>query len=94
MIERACVKCGTVSDQAHCPEHRQPIRSPSSKRTGRRDWRRTRARILTRDNHRCHYCHGPADQVDHIVSVSQGGTDDDHNLAAACGTCNARKGGR
>jgi 5-methylcytosine-specific restriction endonuclease McrA len=50
------------------------------------DWKRTHARILRRDGHRCYLCDDytrPADTVDHVVPVSQGGTHDDSNLAAA-----------
>lgn len=34
-------------------------------------------------------CTGKATQTDHIVPVSEGGTDDVENLRAACAECNA-----
>lgn len=82
-----------------CPIHPEPDRrSPSSRATGRRDWRKTRARILARDRHRCQLklpgCTTLATQVDHVIPVTAGGTDADGNLRAACATCNNRKGGR
>lgn len=43
-------------------------------------------RILRRDGYRCYLCDDhtrPADTVDHVIPVSQGGTHDDANLAAA-----------
>lgn len=48
-----------------------------------RDWSRIRARILRRDRCICGVCRGPgADEVDHIVPASLGGTDDEANLQA------------
>ncbi len=48
-------------------------------------------KILKRDNHICQYCGGEANQVDHIIPVSQGGTNKWSNLAAACWKCNRSK---
>ena len=58
-----------------------------------RGWERTRRRILRRDRHVCYVCHRDgADQVDHIVPVSQGGGEEDSNLAAIHGRpCHERK---
>ena len=48
-----------------------------------RDWPRIRKRILRRDGGICYVCHKPgANQVDHVVPASAGGSDDDSNLAA------------
>jgi 5-methylcytosine-specific restriction protein A len=48
-----------------------------------RNWTRIRQRILRRDGGVCYVCGRPgADTVDHIVPASNGGTDDDDNLAA------------
>lgn len=46
-------------------------------------WDRTRRRILRRDGRICYVCHQPgATEVDHIIPASQGGSDQDDNLAA------------
>lgn len=51
-----------------------------------------RAAILARDGHACFYCGSKKDlQVDHIVAFSGQGSDDDSNLATACGKCNRAK---
>lgn len=51
--------------------------------TASASWRKVRAAVLRRDDARCHLCGGPgADAVDHIIPVSQGGSDDLGNLAA------------
>ncbi len=48
-----------------------------------KDWARTRRRILRRDRGICHVCGQPgANQVDHVIPTSAGGSDDDDNLAA------------
>lgn len=52
-------------------------------RTTSPQWRALRRAILIRDSYRCHICgHPGADEVDHLVAVSNGGTDHPTNLAA------------
>lgn len=78
-----------------CPEHPEPDhRSPSSRRTSTHAWQtRIRPFVLRRDDYRCHICGlSGADQVDHLVPVSMGGTDDPTNLAAAHARCNNQRG--
>lgn len=54
----------------------------------------TRRTVLQRDLHRCVYCAGPADTVDHIHPRSRGGRHEWTNVAAACARCNHRKADR
>ena len=59
---------------------------------------RQRFEVLHRDNFRCQYCGaspitGAVLQVDHIVPVCQGGTDDSSNFITACFECNVGKSG-
>lgn len=55
--------------------------------------------VARRANHRCEYCRAPestsnsAFEVDHIVPVSQAGSDELANLALACRACNLSKSG-
>ncbi|MBO0880408.1 MAG: HNH endonuclease [Mycobacterium sp.] len=52
-------------------------------RTSSARWHRLRAKVLKRDGGICAVCHQPgADSVDHIVPVSDGGSDDIGNLRA------------
>lgn len=45
-------------------------------------WKATRNRIMNRDNGCCYVCgHEGADQIDHIISIANGGSHDDTNLA-------------
>jgi len=60
----------------------------------RRDhrWKKLRLRILARDAYTCTYCGASdANEVDHIVPLKRGGSDDPDNLTTACRTCNIRK---
>lgn len=54
----------------------------------------TRRTVLQRDGHRCGYCAGPADTVDHIHPRSRGGRHEWTNVVAACARCNHRKADR
>ena len=63
---------------------------------GGRPWRRKREAILIRDNYTCRVCGLTTKdlEVDHIINVAQGGTDDDGNLQAICIPCHKTKTAR
>ena len=50
-----------------------------------------RRAIFLRDGHRCQYCGDLAENIDHVVPRSRGGTHTWDNVVAACRPCNARK---
>ncbi len=50
-----------------------------------------RRAVFARDNYRCQYCHATAENIDHVVPRSRGGTHTWDNVVAACKPCNARK---
>jgi len=55
-----------------------------------------RAEVMRLSNYRCGYCggeQGPFD-VDHIIPISKGGSNDIANLLLACWPCNRAKGAR
>ncbi|NMM17477.1 MAG: HNH endonuclease [Cellulomonas sp.] len=54
----------------------------------------TRRTVLQRDDHRCAYCGGAADTVDHVHPRSRGGRHEWANVVAACVRCNHRKADR
>jgi hypothetical protein len=60
-------------------------------------WYRLRFQILKRDNFTCRYCGQYAPnvilEVDHVIPVCEGGTDDPDNLVTACMACNQGKEG-
>lgn len=53
----------------------------------------TRQAIFARDKFECQYC-GSHDELtlDHIIPLTQGGTNEDDNLITACVSCNSAKG--
>ena len=63
-----------------------------------RAWEATRLRIFQRDGWHCQVqlscCTGAATQIDHIVQLAKGGSDEDSNLRAACSPCNLARGDR
>lgn len=50
-----------------------------------------RRAVFLRDAHRCQYCGATAENIDHVVPRSRGGTHTWDNVVAACRPCNARK---
>ena len=42
----------------------------------------------------CTYCQAPAEEIDHILPISKGGTGERDNLTPCCRSCNSRKGNR
>lgn len=60
-------------------------------RMEREAWRILRAEILRRDHYRCEYCGHKATEVDHVLPISRGGTNERTNLVAACYECNRGK---
>jgi 5-methylcytosine-specific restriction endonuclease McrA len=50
-----------------------------------------RRAVFARDGHRCQYCGGVAENIDHVVPRSRGGTHTWDNVVAACRRCNAKK---
>ena len=50
-----------------------------------------RSFIFSRSNGKCVYCGAPAQEIDHVVPRSSGGTDSTYNLVASCKACNQKK---
>lgn len=51
----------------------------------------SRRAVFARDGHRCQYCGRQAENLDHVVPRSRGGTHTWDNVVASCRSCNARK---
>ena len=68
--------------------------NPNHRELGLQKWKDQRVRVLKRDNYTCAYCGLDANQVDHIIPRSAGGTHDLDNLVACCKQCNTRKGSK
>lgn len=50
-----------------------------------------RRAVFARDGHRCQYCGADAENIDHVIPRSKGGSHSWDNVVAACRPCNARK---
>lgn len=51
----------------------------------------SRRAVFARDGHRCQYCGGAAENLDHVIPRSRGGPHTWENVVASCRSCNARK---
>ena len=98
-----CMKCRCIH-VGGCPN--APVwQKQVHKRSGRggRPWRRKRERIFERDSFLCqiHLRRGDlvavelsgdnAGVCDHIISIADGGSDDDENLQTICKSCDRLK---
>jgi 5-methylcytosine-specific restriction endonuclease McrA len=54
----------------------------------------TRRAVFARDGWVCQYCGSPAENVDHVIPRSGGGSHTWDNVVAACRRCNSRKENR
>lgn len=103
-MPRAPKRCGhpgcetRVTAKTYCPEHEAQARDRSSwGRGSTRQSRRERAEVLRRWP-TCHLrydgCTVTSTQDDHVVPLSQGGTDDLANRRGACEHCHRVKSQR
>lgn len=82
--------CPALVTAAHpCPTHARSSRWSSSGRGSTRDWRARREWVRKEHGPWCRLCLGAGlhrfwVQVDHIVPVAEGGTDDYENLQGLC----------
>ncbi len=88
MALKPCITRGALTNAgSYCQRHQ--VRNGST-----RQWRGTRIGVLARDGYRCRQCGAPAEHVDHIVPVRDGGSDRSWNLQALCAGCNLAKSDR
>ena len=102
---KPCTKAGCTAYQstkgrcdAHQPKHNWKHTKTRHERGYDSNWYKIRARVLKRDNHlcQCDDCkingiYLPANEVDHIIPKSRGGTDDYTNLMAINTECHKKK---
>jgi 5-methylcytosine-specific restriction endonuclease McrA len=50
-----------------------------------------RRAVFARDGHRCQYCGASAENIDHVIPRSKGGSHAWDNVVAACRPCNTAK---
>lgn len=83
----ALIPSDEQSPQEEKPSDHHPLLTTKS-------WKRLRRRVKERDEAICQYCgqHVPRGHVDHVIPLSQGGTDELDNLVWDCPSCNNAKG--
>lgn len=86
LMRRICHTCGqSIAAGSRCEQH------PRTERTRGRAWTNHRDRILLRDAYACQIngpnCTRIATEVDHIIPLAHGGTDEDTNLRSVCTNC-------
>lgn len=89
-------RIATLPDRLKGSGSLEPKASTYGQGRGGRPWRRLRERILQRDSYVCQACAREgrvqiAHEVDHIVNIAAGGTDDPGNLEAICRDCHQKK---
>ena len=95
-VLRACVTCGRPSEESYCAEHK-PKPWQNSRRRERMGisggaWATLRTKVLKRDMGVCGLCDkSGAIEVDHIVSVAEGGGNELTNLMSVHPECHAER---
>lgn len=106
----SCPGCPNLTDGRFCEEHAKQEaqryeryhRDPATRKRYGRTWKRIRDRHI-KAHPLCEQCEKagrltPAEEVHHIVPLSQGGSNDVNNLMSLCTSCHsgitAREGGR
>ena len=94
--------CGRLTDGQYCDEHRFSIdrqynrylRDPDTNKRYGRAWKKLRARFLLLhplcEQCKCEGRLTAAEEVHHILPLSNGGTNDEDNLMALCKSCHSR----
>lgn len=107
--ERVLVECKKYRDRVGPPDRTEYYKTEVYKKCHRRSQGARRARLLSRNYNvtskqwddrwnfyggLCWMCSKPAQHMDHVIPLVQGGPHIASNLRPACAPCNIRKGGR
>lgn len=92
----ARIKCINTGPRVRTITKATSSASAPSKRDRGRPWKRKRMMVLERDGYLCVECAKqgrvtPARDVDHVVPLHLGGSDNVENLQALCQECHAMK---
>jgi len=104
--QRLCARCNyVITTERYCEKCKQIIEREERERKAKKKpnkfysskyWRTIRQFILERDNYLCQIClskgkYVMASEIDHIIPIANGGTNDPTNLRALCKSCHSRK---
>lgn len=104
MPVRRCIepRCSELSNQTRCPKHRK--KHEAERRGGIKsgwEWMAIKERVKRRDGWRCtdvidgKRCNSSLDlEVDHVIDLASGGTNDEDNLVTRCRDCHLRRHGK
>lgn len=79
--------------QMMTPKASRSVKTNWGQGRGGRAWRRLKAKMHLRDLYTCQCC-GLVTmelELDHIINVAQGGTEDESNLQSLCAPCHKKK---
>ena len=98
-MKRSCATCGAVTTAHLCRRCEAGRLRARSEARGGWAWLRLKLAIVDRDEHRCLMCgalcpHPGHHDVDHIVPLARGGTNDPANLRTLCRACHRQHGAK
>jgi len=96
---RRCLDCGAFTRRSRCAHCTGLRRRPRNQRNNAArggngwTWQRMRKSVLERDGYRCTGCGGIGVkfEVDHIVPLAAGGSNEPENLRTLCIHCHASR---
>lgn len=96
MILKACATCGKPSPGAYCSKHRPVNRRRQRMAMSGGRWETLRRKVIARDLRTCYLCgkrveDGDEIDVDHLVEVAEGGSNEPSNLATCHRACHRRR---
>ena len=85
-------KCRQKADEKREADNERLKRWRQQRGGSERNWDRLRGEVFTRDGRKCVRCGSAEDlHCDHILELSDGGTNDPDNLMTLCRSCHSRK---
>lgn len=103
-MKKLCARCNYyLTENTYCGRCSSLVKKELSKNKKRPDkfyksayWKTLRALVLVRDKHLCQMCLKKgkfvmATEIDHIIPLKNGGTNDIENLQALCKRCHSKK---
>jgi 5-methylcytosine-specific restriction endonuclease McrA len=83
---RQCAKCRRLHDEQRCPHCYQPWSTSTRGNGSTRAWRRLRLAVFAEQSYICAVdgCSLLCTELDHVINLASGGTDERSNLQGLC----------